>query len=303
MNVRGATTLMVGVGLLAASLTSPCWAIDYQPFDWVPMPPGTGVAMGYYQWGVHGEFNSTISGTNSTDTHLDSHIGIARFLYYQKAWEHDYVLDFVLPFGALDDGRIGGNRLGNASGVGDPLVSFGLWILAQPEHQRYVSAVSFLTLPLGSYDRDKPLNLGSNRWQHDLQVDYTQGFLGKFTIDVSADWIWYGVNDEAGNGRQRLEQDSSFGAYAWLSYDLTSLLRTAAPAAISVGYAGLFGGAQTLDGASMGTKTHEHQLRLTYSQFLTPDWQALVSVNHDVAVSGQFKQDFGLLFRIAKLFM
>jgi hypothetical protein len=70
-----------------------------------------------------------------------------------------------------------------------------------------------------------------------------------------------------------------------------------------VGYAGLFGGAQTLDGVSMGTQTHEDQLRLTYSQFITPEWQGLLSVNHDIAVSGQFKQDFGLLFRIAKLFM
>jgi hypothetical protein len=184
MHVRGTTALVMGAALFAASHTSPCRAVDYQPFDWVPMPPGTGVVMGYYQFGVHDEFNSTIGGTVSADTHLDSHIGIARFLYYQKAWELDYVLDFLMPFGALDDGRIGGNHLGSASGTGDPIVSIGFWILAQPEHQRYVSAVSFFTLPLGSYDRDKALNLGGNRWQHDLQIDYTQGFLGKFTIDV-----------------------------------------------------------------------------------------------------------------------
>ena len=37
-------------------------------------------------------------------------------------------------------------------------------------------------------------------------------------------------------------------------------------------------------------------------QFITPKWQGLISINHDVAVSGQFKQDFGLVLRVVRLF-
>ena len=49
-------------------------------------------------------------------------------------------------------------------------------------------------------------------------------------------------------------------------------------------------------------KNREDQLRLTYSQFVTLTWQILISASHDVSVSGQFKQDFGITLRIAKLF-
>ena len=136
----------------------------------------------------------------------------------------------------------------------------------------------------------------------DLQADLTQGFLNKFTIDVSGDWIYYGDNNKAGDGHQTLSQAATFGAWAWLSYDTSAVVRSKLPSAISVGYEGNFGWRQKLDGVSDGAKTEEHQIRLCYSQFVTPTWQVLISVSHDFAVSGQFRQDFGLTFRIAKLF-
>ena len=80
------------------------------------------------------------------------------------------------------------------------------------------------------------------------------------------------------------------------------MLRTQLPANVSIGYAGTFGGIQKLDGINTGQKTGEEQIRFTYSQFVTPTWQFLISVTHDVAVSGQFKQDFGLIVRVTKLF-
>jgi len=51
-----------------------------------------------------------------------------------------------------------------------------------------------------------------------------------------------------------------------------------------------------------GSQTQENQIRFTYEQFITPTWQALISFNHDISVSGQFKQDFGLVFRLTKVF-
>jgi len=59
-----------------------------------------------------------------------------------------------------------------------------------------------------------------------------QGFLDKFTIDVSGDWIHYGSNNEAGTGSQSLTQEATYGAYPWLSYDATSTLRRVMPTAI-----------------------------------------------------------------------
>jgi len=262
--------------------------------------------MGYYEYGKHDEYNNVLTGTVTNDTSLDSNIGVVRYLHYNAIFGHTYVLDLILPFGTLSNGKIGGEQLGSTSGVADPLASVGFWFINQPEQQRYLSAAVFVSLPIGAYDNRRGLNLGGNRWQTDLQVDFTQGFLDKFTIDVSGDWISYGNNNEAGTGSQSLSQNATCGAYVWLSYDMTSTLRRAMPTAIqaslSIGYAGTFGGVQKLEGVPTGAKTDEQQIRFSYSQFITPAWQGVLSISHDVTVSGQFKQNFGLLLRVAKLF-
>jgi hypothetical protein len=291
---------------LVATGSVRCWALDYQPFDWVPANPGVNVLMGYYEYGKYNEYSNFLTGTDTYDTNLDSNLGILRYLHYDAIFGHTYVLDLIVPFGSLSNGKIGGEPLGSASGVADPLASVGFWFINDPGRQRYLSGVIFVSLPVGSYDRRRPLNLSGNRWQTDLQVDFTQGFLDKFTIDVSGDWISYGNNDEAGTGSQSLSQNATYGAYAWLSYDVTSTLRRVMPAAVqaslSVGYAGTFGGVQKLEGVPTGARTDEQQIRLSYSQFITPTWQGVLSVSHDVTASGQFKRNFGLLFRVAKLF-
>lgn len=84
--------------------------------------------------------------------------------------------------------------------------------------------------------------------------------------------------------------------------EIQRVFPSALNASISVGYAGTFGGALKLDGVSTGLKTDEHQIRLTYMQFITPAVQGLLSINHDIAANGQLKQDFGLLARVAIIF-
>jgi hypothetical protein len=139
-------------GLIVEIAAASCHAIDYQPGDWVPVPPQTSVFMGYYEFGTRNEYNNTITGTAKNNTHLDSNIGVARYLYYNEVLHHPYVLDFIAPFGALTDGKINGKNLGSASGLGDPMVSGGFWFIDQPKQRRYLSAADFLTLPLGTYD-------------------------------------------------------------------------------------------------------------------------------------------------------
>src|SRR5438128_308885 len=104
--------IFAAVVVMVAGAT-PCRAVDYQPFDWVPAPRGASVLMGYYQFATHSELTNTITGAVK-NSHLDSHIGIARYLYYNEAFGLPFVLDLIAPFGALTDGRIGGNPAGSA---------------------------------------------------------------------------------------------------------------------------------------------------------------------------------------------
>jgi hypothetical protein len=168
--------------------------LGYQPFDWVAAPRGTNVAMAYAQFGMNTAFNSTTAGT-LPNSNLDGQIGVARYLHYDEAFGHIYLLDFILPFGTLTNGK----------------------------------------------------------------------------------------NTEAGTGRQTLSQDSTFGAYLWLSYDITDALRQtimprAVQASLSIGYAGIFGGEQRLDGSPTGVKTGEEQIRANYTQYITPTWQGSITL-------------------------
>jgi len=291
---------------LTLAASSPALAMDYQPFDWVPIPAGSDVFMGYYEHAEHNEFTNVLSGTAAGATSLDVNIGAARYLHYGLLGRNPYVLDFILPFGALTNGRVGGTRLDDATGVGDPIASFGYWLVNDPHNKRYISAATFITFPIGTYDSNKVLNLGNHRWQLDQQVDFTQGLSDRITLDVSGDWIHYWNNSDVGAGHQTLSQQSTYAAYVWLTYDITAALRKLEPhagqATFSVGYAGTFGGVQKLDGASTGLKTDEQQIRASYSQFVTPTLEGTVSFSHDLYAGGQFREKVGVLLRIAKVF-
>src|SRR5215510_7694164 len=298
------------ISLVSAMITlaagNPCHALDYQPGDWVAFPVGTNILMGYTQFATRSKLDNTIVGA-VPESHLDSEIGIARFLHYGQILGHTIALQAILPFRALTNGKVNGQDLRDASGIGDPAIAAGMWFINDPIGKRWFSAVNFVSIPIGTYDKSSALNLGSHHWQNDVQVDFTQGFLDKFTVDVGADWIHAWDNDEAGTGHQTLRQDETFGTYLWLGYDVTSLLhRSIMPSALqawlSVGYAGVYGGAQRLDGVRTGAEGGEQQIRIGYSQFITPKWQALIQISHDVDARGQFKQDVGVLVRIARLF-
>jgi len=300
-------TLTICAGIAIAIFgASPCRAIDYQPFDFVPATPGTIILMGYYEYGTRNQLNNNITGTSKNNTGLQSQIGIFRPLYYNQVLDHPYLLEFLLPFGVEYNGKINGHRLDDASGVSDPILSGTFWPLSRPDLKSWISISDWLSVPIGTYDKTRALNLGANRWQNDIQLDITQGVGEKFTFDVAADWIYYGNNPNAGTGHQTLSQDDTYNVYTWISYDISDVVRRAAPSlgngTISVGYAGTFGGFQRFDGVVTGSQTHEQQIRFTYQQFVAPTWQLNLSFSHDVSVSGQFKQNFGLLFRVAKIF-
>ena len=55
----------IACGLGAAIMAGPTWAIDYQPFDWVPLPRGTKVLSLYYEYGAHDSYNNTIAAANA----------------------------------------------------------------------------------------------------------------------------------------------------------------------------------------------------------------------------------------------
>src|SRR5258708_32287109 len=155
----------IACGLGVASSAGPAWAIDYQPFDWVPLPPGTKVLSFYYEYGAHDSYNNTITGTFDHDTNLDSNIGIVRYIHYGKEplFGHQWDWNVLVPFGSLRDGRINGQQLGNANGVADPVASIGYFFINDPEKKRFLTFAPCLPLPIGASARNHPPNPAAHR--------------------------------------------------------------------------------------------------------------------------------------------
>lgn len=281
------------VALMSGTL--PATAIDLLPFDYVPAPAGTTAFLGYYIFGSRSSFDSTLAGRFDDDTGLDTHVFAARVTHWEQIRGVPVAAQVIVPYGVARNGRIAGARLAEPSGFFDPTLTLAFWPIAQPEQRRWLAVANYLSVPLGDFDRGQ-LSFGENRFRNDLQIGLTQGLEGGFSIDLTADLILYGDNDEGGGGDQTLSQDPTIEAYGWLTW---------APDAgswIGLGYAGGFGGEQQLDGSANGVKTEFHQIRAGYGRFVSPGVQIVGTLGRDLHVEGGFRQDIVAQLRVLKLF-
>jgi hypothetical protein len=262
-------------------LLGTAWALDIEPRDYVPLPSGTNLIALYYFFDQYGPLNTkgvTIGG----DTHVQSHLGVFRYIHYGDLEDRSYAVQLVVPAGATH-GEIAGQELVSDAGLGDLLLGAGISLLPHPRLDMNVAVVSYTSLPTGNYSPNRVLNLGTNRWSEDLQFGYTQAVGERLWFDAAADAVLYGANGQAGPFFQTLTKQSTYQLQSWLSYVLPP------SSLISIGYSALFGGTEKIGGVESGTKTESQQLRATYTQFLSPSVQLLGSITHDISVVGGFK--------------
>ena len=124
----------------------------------------------------------------------------------------------------------------------------------------------------------------------------TQGITDNLAFDASFDVQFYGDNTEDFPGSRRLSQDPTYRAQLWANWRWSPAFTT------SIGYEGFFGGSQQVNGFFAGTKTEEQRIRANAALFVTPRIQTMIELNHDVKVTGGFKQDFGTTLRVVYVF-
>lgn len=293
---KGFFTSIFGAVATLSLFVSSAFAIDIQPRDYRLLPPGTNLALAYYDYAHRGEVHIDNGPTYDSGTNLDSHVGILRYVHYTELAGLPVAVQTLVPFGRLSNGRIAGTGLDGAGGFADPYLSVVIWPYHDAEAGTDVALASYTQVPLGSYDRDRVLNLGTNRWTQDFQAGLTQSLSPSLTWEIEGDLILYSPNGDANSTGQTLKQDPTFQLQSWLSYDLD-------PASyVAIGYNGYFGGKQDVGGTPNGFKTSLHQFRGTYARFVTPSVQVLGSLYRDVAVEGGFKRDIGMTLRLLKVF-
>jgi len=285
----------------ALGLSTLCWlgtdacAIDIEPRDYVPLPAGTNLVALYSIFSDYGPLNIARGPTIRGATDAHSVFEILRYIYYGAVDTRSYALQLVIPTGTLH-GQISGQKLASDGGSGDMLVAGGVSLLPHPEPKFNIAIVSYTSLPTGSYAPERLLNLGANRWSEDVQFGFTRGLGERLWFDFAVDGIVYGVNGDAGPRHQTMLQQPTFQLQSWLSYSIS------AASWVSAGYSSLLGGTQTLGSVENGVTTQSQQIRAAYTKFLSPSFQLLGSIVHDLNTVGGFKQNFGLTIRAVCFF-
>ncbi|AVT02809.1 transporter [Paracidovorax avenae] len=283
-----------GGSLAMALLPLSAWAIDVDPGDYVPAPAGTTVGLLYYQ---HAQRDRLYAQGRQVpiDARLNSDVGILRLVRYMNVGGLTVAPQVLLPFGRLDAGRDTA-ALGRTSGVGDVILAAPVWLVNDPESSTYLGISPYLYLPTGSYDRDRALNLGENRWKFDLQVGFVKGLTPNWHIDLTFDSMFYGKNDDFGPTGRTLKQDRLDQGQAYLRYQFTPGTNA------FVGISQTWGGATRVDGAANDDEARQRKVSIGASHFIQPTTQLMLTLGRDLKVSNGFKENARINLRLLHVF-
>lgn len=286
---------MIGIGV-SLLFSPPAHAVDVNSSDFIPAPGGTNLFAFYGQYATRSEYKSTNGTVISQNTGLDSYVNTPRYVHYFDVNGYSVAVQALAPAGTLYNGRIDGAHIDAAAGFADPIVGGAFWPISNKATETYIAMASYLFLPAGQYSPGAVLNMGENRWKLDVQAGWYQGLGHGFAFQLAGDVVWYGSNDQAGNGAQTLTQDNTYQMQAWLSYAFAPTWSAA------VGYSKFWGGTEYLSGVETGNATDRDQVRFELSKFITPTFQVLGLVQRDFNTSGGFPEDFQGTIRVLKLF-
>jgi len=189
------------------------------------------------------------------DVNVKIHSSVLAYVRSLDVWGKSGKVDLIVPYAWLSgSGKVGGedqSRNRNVSGFADPALRFSVNLYGAPAlsfeefksyRQNTVFGVSLLvTMPLGQYDSDKLVNIGTNRWSFKPELGFSQA-LGRWTLEAAAGGTFFTKNNDFFGGKTR-EQDPIYSVQGHLIYNFPRGIW----AALNATY--YTGGRTTIDGA------------------------------------------------------
>lgn len=277
----------------AISFAGPAAAIDALPGDYTILPAGTTLGLGYLQYGSSDELK--IDGIGKVPgSSLDTTIGIARVLHYSQIGNLPVGYQAFLPMARLSNARIGGQKPGISDGIGDLTVGFTAFLMQPTDAARgtTLGVTGYLALPTGKYDESR-LSVGTGTYTLTPQIGLIHGFGNGWFVDAMADVSFQKDHREGGI---KYSTDPVTHLQGYLRF------QPSAASSYAVGYSGLFGGKQDVGGTYTGQKSRSDTLRLVATQMLAPTWQVAGVLSTDVRAEGGFRDKYGVLIRVMKIF-
>lgn len=220
-------TLFV-VGLATIALCSAARAQDLEPRAYSNSPTGLNFALAGYAYA---------KGSVLTDPSLpldnvnnESHGGYFALATTLNVLGKSAKFDVVVPYISLStEGLVFGvPRERHVTGFGDPQFRFSINFIGAPaltaaEFSSYqadfILGASFrVGVPLGQYDDDKLINIGSNRWSLKPEIGLSKT-LGRWTIELAPAAVFFTNNGDFFGGHTR-EQAPIYVVQAHVSYTI-----------------------------------------------------------------------------------
>jgi hypothetical protein len=200
------------LGALVFATNATLQAQDLEPRAYSNSPIGLNFAVAGYAYA---------KGDVLTDPSLplenvsnDSHVGVFGFATTFRAFSQSGKFDFIVPYAALSaKGLVAGlPRERTVNGFADPAFRVSVNFIGAPaltvaEFKNYrqdfiLGASMRVTAPLGQYDSDKLVNIGTNRWSFKPEIGCSKAF-GRWTAEIAPAVAFYTSNDNFFGGQTR----------------------------------------------------------------------------------------------------
>ncbi len=241
---------LLGIGILYSPALLHAQALE--PRAYINTPVGMNFMLVGYQYSEGGlYFDPAVP---ITDADAQVNMGLFGYVRSLNIGGKSAKTGILLRYADLyADGYLDGEfRTREDTGIADPAFYFTINLSGAPAlsykefmdyQQDTIIGFTFkLTAPLGVYDEDKLLNIGTNRWSFKPEFGISQA-VGRWIFEAAAAAEFYTDNNEFDNGKTR-QQDPIYSAQGHVIYSFPKNIW----AAFSATYYG--GGRTTIDGVT-----------------------------------------------------
>jgi hypothetical protein len=214
----------VVVVILAAAMTAEAQQLEPRTYSNTP------VGMNFLLLGYAYTTGDVAFDTSAPieDGHITIHSALLGYARTLDVWGRSGKIDVVLPYAWLSGTATvaGQPQSREVSGLADPQVRvsvlpYGAPALTLEEFESYnqdvILGASFaVTPPLGQYDSDKLVNLGTNRWSFKPEIGLSKTW-GPVTLELAPSVTFYTDNDDFLGGK-KLERDPLYAVQGHVIY-------------------------------------------------------------------------------------
>jgi len=216
----------VPVSALVLGLVATLHAQDLEPRAYSNSPIGLNFAIAGYAY-AKGEVLTDPS-LPLENVSNESHVSAFGFATTFRVFSQSGKFDFLIPYASLAaQGEVSGvPRARYVNGFSDPAFRFSMNFFGAPaltaaEFKDYLQDVILgaslrVTAPLGQYDSEKLVNIGTNRWSLKPEIGFSKAF-GRWTVEVAPAVTLYPDNGDFFGGQTR-EVAPLYSAQAHVSY-------------------------------------------------------------------------------------